>query len=299
MIRRGSIGLALLLGLTIATPSSAADPTKEQCIAANDQQQALRAQKKFRAAREAARACANTACPAIVRTDCAQAVYDLDHQIPTMVFETKDAAGHDLAAVKVTMDGQVLVDHLDGSALDVDVGEHDFVFEAAGATVRQHFIVREGDRARHERVDFPAAPKPKTDDPPMVVAPPPPATETPRSGTGQRIAGGVLGGVGIVGIVVGAVFVAKGNSGNSDLKNPEPSICPVGQGTTCQNAIDLKSEIQAQWTGGGIALGLGGGALIAGVIVFLTAPSSAARTSLVVAPSFGTNGASLALSGRF
>ena len=35
------------------------------------------------------------------------------------------------------------------------------------------------------------------------------------------------------------------------------------------------------------------------VIVFLTAPSSAARTSLVVAPSFGTNGASLALSGRF
>jgi hypothetical protein len=44
----------------------------------------------------------------------------------------KDAAGNDLHDVRVSIDGQLLVDHVEGQSLTIDLGEHHLRFEAAG-----------------------------------------------------------------------------------------------------------------------------------------------------------------------
>ena len=44
----------------------------------------------------------------------------------------KDAAGNDLHDVRVSIDGQLLVDHVEGQSLTIDVGEHHLRFQATG-----------------------------------------------------------------------------------------------------------------------------------------------------------------------
>jgi len=55
--------------------------------------------------------------------------------------------------VRVTMDGQPLVDKLDGTAIAIDPGLHRFLFEADDmARTERTLVVREGDKGRRERV---------------------------------------------------------------------------------------------------------------------------------------------------
>ena len=89
----------------------------------------------------------------MVRDDCARRLDELGQVQPTIVFDAKDASGRDVAAVKVTVDGRPLAEKLDGAALAVDPGEHTFVFTVAGgALVTQTFVIREGQKARYERI---------------------------------------------------------------------------------------------------------------------------------------------------
>ena len=241
---------------------------------------------------------------------------DIERLIPTIVFEVKDVEGRDIANVKVSMDGQKLVDRLDGSALEVDLGDHEFAFEANGQVAKQHFLMREGDKARRERVTvgeakapatIPTPPLPVTTVPPdtkpaggtdtATMPAPPTPPDSASTGTGQRVAGGVVAGLGVVGAAVGTVFVVMGNSANNDYG---ASLCPTGQGTTCQAAADKKSEINSDWLIGGISLGVGGAALITGAIVFFTAPSGKNSTaSWQLVPSVGPGSAGLLFTSTF
>src|SRR5882724_84046 len=125
--------LGILLGLlALAQRARAADPTTADCIAANDGSISSRNDHNLRAARAQLLVCAASACPADVRTECTRRVAEVNAAMPTVVFAAKDQTGKDLAAVKVTMDGEPLADRLDGTALSVDPGEHSFVFDAEG-----------------------------------------------------------------------------------------------------------------------------------------------------------------------
>ena len=84
--------------------------------------------------------------------------------MPTVVFEAKDAAGAIVFAVKVKMDGDLLAERLQGSALPIDPGEHTFTFEVAGRpSVEKHLMIFEGEklttRARGVRGDRGAEPR--------------------------------------------------------------------------------------------------------------------------------------------
>lgn len=75
--------------------------------------------------------------------------------MPTVVFLAKDGAGTDLSAVKITMDGDVLAERIEGSAIAVDPGEHTFTFETAGqAPVTEKLLLVEGQKERRETVTF-------------------------------------------------------------------------------------------------------------------------------------------------
>jgi hypothetical protein len=105
----------------------------------------------------------------------------------------------------MTIDGRPFVERLDGTAVAVDPGEHQFMFEAAGlAPERRTFVLHEGDKDRHERVVLGAEGSAATGETKDAAAPEaPPAA---AGGSGQRIAGLVLAGAGAAGVIVGSVF---------------------------------------------------------------------------------------------
>jgi hypothetical protein len=284
------IGLAVLL----ATGFARADVTKAQCIDANAKGQDLRRSAKLSAAREQFHACADPGCPALVRDDCAKRLDEADRAQPTVVFDAKDGSGHDLSAVKVTVDGRPLVDKLDGTAVQVDPGEHEFTFTTAGeAPVTEKLVINESAKERHESLTIGAA---------QPAPPSPAATAAPANaegmGTQKMVAVGV-GAVGIVGVALGSVFGVLTASAISSQKSDCASA------TNCPRYAQAASD-HSTWSTDGtvstVAFAAGAALLAGGVVLWLTAPHPAGGPSpaaLVVAPSVGSSGGVMLVRGEF
>jgi hypothetical protein len=107
----------------------------------------------------------------------------------------------------------------------------------------------------------------------------------PSSGSGQRTAAYVVGGVGIVGIVVGSIFGLKAKSKNSDAD----ANCRPDDSTRCNSAgVQASDDAHSAATISTIAFAAGGMALVAGAVLFFTAPKdSGASSSGSTAPTVG------------
>ena len=153
-----------LLGAVVATlgvtSPALASPTPHDCAAASEDASSLQKQEKLVAAKDRFLLCADAACPAEIREECAHRVTEVADATPSVVFDVKDAAGNDVSAVRVAMDGTLLVDHLGSSALPIDPGEHTFHFDGADPTqaVEKKFVVRDGEKNRHLAVTLGGAP---------------------------------------------------------------------------------------------------------------------------------------------
>jgi hypothetical protein len=274
--RAASLALVcVLVSLAIAQRTArAADPTTADCLAASESSLALRNQQKLREARAQLLICSAASCPADVRDECARRVAEVNASIPTIVFEAKDTAGNDLAAVKVTMDGQPIAERLAGTALSIDPGEHTFTFETAGqTTVQRKFVIREGDKGRRERIEFgalvatsvpAAAPSPPAAGPPSILASPsnpPPPSHASSLGT-QRILAIVAAGVGVVGLGVGTGYGIDAMSKHNAAHNACPSSqCSDSNGVNLWNqAVSAGNVSTAGFIIG--AVGLAGGAAL-------------------------------------
>jgi len=295
--------LACLAGLALP---SVARADSAQCIASNEHELALRKQQKLRDALKELVACAAPECPAEIRTECNRRLTELNLALPTVVLGATDAAGNDLSAVKVTMDGVPLTSSLDGRAVTVDPGSHVLKFEAPGqAAVEKTVVIAEGVKDRHVTVVLggPAAP-------PIVVptAPPPASTPPPTSapstssssGGGVRTAGIAVGVVGVAGVVVASVVGAMAVSKASVAKNectPSNSGC---QGNTTPQA---ESDMQTASTYANISTGAfaGGGALVAaGVVMIVLGGPKTTTTGWRWTPSLlAHGGGGMMLSGSF
>ena len=240
--RAAFVGLALV----VVSAGAAADPTKPECLAANDKAQDLRQAGKLKAAREQLAVCVAQSCPGPVRDDCVQRLAEIATVQPSIVFAVKDSAGDDLSAVNVTVDGQPFAEKLDGAALAVDPGDHTFRFEGVGAVTNKHIVVREGEKGRREAVVLGA----------KSTATGSSAALGEHGGMGtQKTLGLVVGGVGVAGLVVGSIFgvVAKSTSNS-----------PATAGRV--------SLVDASEWGSDIGFGIGIAGVVAGTILFFTAP---------------------------
>jgi hypothetical protein len=317
--KRRPIWLALAVAPSIivtARGATAADPTMSECLAANESAIKLRADHKLRQARDQSLLCSASSCPGELRDACQARVKQISAALPSIVFLAKDAAGHALVAVRVSMDGEPMGDRLDGTAIEVDPGQHRFAFEVAGQPpVEETIIISEGQKDRRETVTLGGAPEPVREPPPAPVPSPtpsvvgsfaPPSTpvaSTEPPGGGQRIAGIVVGAVGLVGLGLGAVTGAIAASDWSTAKNDcngQSRGC-----TTTEPASGKESSANTMATISTVGF-IGGGALAAaGIIVFLTAPrapSSEARPSaraLQFVPAAGPGRAGIAVIGSF
>ena len=283
--------IAPALALVAAT-SHAGDPTMADCLTANETAIKLRSEHHLREARAQLLVCAALTCPGEVRAECERRVVQVNAAIPTIVFEVKDAAGNDLSAVTVTMDGKPLAERLDGTAISLDPGEHAFHFETAGyPAIDKSFVLREGQKDRRERIAFAqganttattATPSAETSS-----SPPPETPATPSNP--MRTWGFVAGTAGLVGLGVGSVLGLMAMSSKSNANCDANGYCTPGP----------LSDARTQATGSTIAFVAGGVLLAAGVTLVLLAPKSATSARVVVAPSVGERSGGVVVGGAF
>jgi hypothetical protein len=248
--------LASLWLVSLAGPALAADPTKDECITDNENGQRLQKEGKLREAKEQLMVCIANSCPKLVRDDCADRLRGVDAAQPSLVLDVKDAAGAPLAAVTVTIDGAPLADHLDGTALVVDPGEHKLAFQATGmAPLEKTIVLQPGDKNHHEAIVLsPSAPIAPPPPPPPPPAAPPPAAAPP-------IPAYVALGVGGAGLVAGVLFTGLWAS----AKHDGDSAC--SQGCPSQTASMWESKQSTDTVG--LAVGYGVAAIGAGVGIWL------------------------------
>jgi hypothetical protein len=310
-LRRLLTGVRLGVVLLLGSAPALADVSKQQCIDANTLGQNDRREGKLAAAKEQLRTCADSSCPALVRDDCTKRLDELDRAQPTVAFGVKDASGADLTAVRVSMDGRVLADRLDGTALPVDIGPHVFTFEIAGRPpITRNLVMTEGEKGRRERIVIDEA-QPQAGASPLGTAAPAsvpasaPIQTEPRSAGGgmgaQKVLGLVAGGVGAVGIGLGSVFGVMTVS----QKNQQQSACASLASCTSAGhaeALNDHSSAMSDATISTVAFVAGGVLLAGGALLFFTGGHSSeqqAAAGAVVVPSVGPEGAGMLVRGEF
>jgi hypothetical protein len=270
---------ALPLALTAASivvlcgPARAADPTTADCLAASDASLKSGNEHKLRLERSQLLVCAAPSCPADIRKECIRRVDEINSAIPTIIFEAKYGSGKDLSAVKVTMDGEVLAERLQGTALSIDPGEHTFTFETAGQPpLQRQFVIREAEKDRRESVtwiaDCPPGEEHSAGDPTgcFAVNRGQLTQGTVKAGLGtQKILAIVAGGVGVVGVGLGSGFGIVAMSKKSDAQSACPNQCATADG------VSKWSDAKSAGTVSTVAFIVGGVALAGGAALWFTA----------------------------
>jgi hypothetical protein len=312
---------------------SSSSETKTQCVYAYKNGAAQAAAGQMRLALESLKSCAHAHCGTAVFKECSRRAVMLEADIPSVVPLVVDAGGRTVADVQVTMDGEMLVSKIDGRAINVDPGEHEFAFKnERGVLGTLKVIVPQGQRNRpltlelsgsHRpsaaaRASAPAAPAPAqvaaapaasesastSESPPTPSAAPTedasvdmaPA-EAPATASKWRRPGllpTVLGGVGVLGLTGYGLFTYWGNQDNRLLDECKPDCKPSSV-----------THIRRMFLTGKIAAGVGLAALVGGTLLYLTSGSSSStevalgdsRYRLDVAPT--ASGGVAAFSGSF
>lgn len=247
-------GLALL-----AAPRPARAGDRDACIDASEKGQVLRDEGKLENARQKFLFCSREVCPPLVRTDCANWLANVDARMPSIVVTAKGPDGHDTADVSLTVDGRLIQSRLDGKAVPLDPGEHVIRYERAGnAPITDKVLIREGEQRRALIVRFPGSNGTAKD---TAKEPPPGGIAAPAPRV--PVATWVLGGLGVA---AGGVVVYFGSSALRDF-NQLQTLCDTGD---CDLKLAEKTQRERLVTN--IALGVGGAALGAALIVFLARP---------------------------
>jgi hypothetical protein len=296
-----ALGLAALLASSPARADGPAD--RDACRTAYSQAQTLRDAHKLVDARAQLRTCAQATCASFILKDCTGWLLDIDGRVPSVVLIAKDAAGASLTDVSVTIDGKPLTARLDGTAVDVDPGAHEFVFTLQdGTKTQKSIVVAEGQKAQAVAVAFAGVGAPPT---PGAVMPPEaqqPASDnaSPASGfwTTRHKAGAGVTAAGAVGVIVGGIFggltASESSQQNKDCSGATLSLCP-------NHAAALSDHSSAVTDGAAstAAFIVGGILAAAGITLLVTGRTAEAPGAVVVTPSVGKSGGGLLLGAQF
>jgi hypothetical protein len=270
----------LVVAVLVVASTAYADPTKDECVNANEAAQSLRTAGKLRDARAKLSVCVAKSCPGPVRDDCSERLNDLLKALPSMVFDVHAVSGADMRNVQVKMDGAVLATRLDGSSIPVDPGQHTFTFEADGfAVLDVPLLIREGDKSRHE----PLVMKPghaMGATPSGDAAALPDITQTGEghanagdSKSGIRTGAYAALGVGAAGIVIGSIFGAMALGDKSSLSSHcSGDACPPSE----QSDI---SGLRSNGTVSDVGFAFGIAGLAAGVVMLVLSRHGEAAAS--------------------
>lgn len=282
VLSRTSLFAFSIIGATALVVRPAQADPKSECIEANTRAQNLRHADKLVEARTQLLVCAREVCPGPVRSDCTRWLAEVDDSLPTVVLGAKDREGNDLVQVRVSVDGKVVSQSIDGRALPIDPGAHRFRFEEKGEPpVTRQVVIRQGQKNRAVDVTIGTAAEPApalavsqparrgpTPTPASSPAHDQPRAESPSPGSTQRILALVAGGAGVVGAGVGTVFALESQSKWNDAK----TACGTGCGPGSR-AYALNDQSRRAGTVAVVSFVAGGVLLATGAVLWLTAPS--------------------------
>ncbi len=262
-VATGAFVIALAATAHAAPPAKPPPPAPsgaKACIAAHEDAQTLRNQKKLHAARAQFVACARAECPVVLRKECADQLALVEKDAPTVALEARDDDGKDTTDVTVKLDGAQIADKLTGIAVDVEPGEHVFRFERAdGKSIEQKVLVVEGEKNRKVVGDFSTlVPKPPPHEDHVTPPPPPP----PEKKVSPLVF--VTGGLTLVAGASFAYFALHGKGTEHDLQKSCEPHC---------TGSDV-SPIKRDYLVADISLAVGVVALAATVVLLVTAPSA-------------------------
>jgi len=268
------VARTLACTVLVASGPAAAAPTRAACMSAYTGAQQQRAQHRLVAARDQLVACAQAACPELVRTDCFRWLGEVERDLPTLVVQARDGAGVDIIDARLFVDGELASPRLDGKAIMVDPGEHVLRIEKEGSPpVERRVAVAEGEHGRVIALTLsgaPVAPAP----PPVAAVPAPPVQATgPREPDARAVPLGVfvLGGLGVV---AAGVFAYFGTSGWNDLGHLRDTCAPKCNPASVDHA---RTQLQI----GDVALATGIASLAVAGVWFLVSRGDAHVTAVI------------------
>ena len=173
----------------------------------------------------------------------------------------------------VKRDGEILADASLGLSLPVDPGDHLMMLELSGRQpFEQRVRLAPGEKKQvtlEAGAPLEAAPLPTATPAPAVtpMTPPPDAGSRPGP-SGQRVAGYVVGAVGLAGLGVGAAL------GGAAMAQRDSAMCGVGGDKYACTPEGFQTIESARTLGKASTVGLGAGGVLAatGLILLVTAP---------------------------
>ncbi len=247
-----------IASLPILTASLASADDKTACVSSYERSQTLRKEHHLRKAREELKSCSRNVCPVLVRSDCVTWLDEVQGALPSVAIRaSKDGA--DVASVRVVEDGEMVATKLDGTSLEVEPGEHAFLFETDGAPpVALTLVIHEHEKDRVVPVVF-ASPHGESvrelagavSGEGTVTSPPVP------------IGVWVLGGVGVAGLATFGILGGVGKSKESSLR----SSCSPG---CSSSAIDT---VRSEYIAADVAVGIGAAGLVSAAVWYLLRPT--------------------------
>jgi hypothetical protein len=299
---------------------SQADRPKDEraCAAAYQSAQEREQAGHLREAKELLQTCAKSTCGSFLRHACTTRFAQVDSDIPSVIPVVTDEGGAPHVDIEVKVDGEVVTSQLDGHALPVDPGLHEFTFASNGKVfATQKIMIVQGQRnrpisaslrtgrrpAKQLKMDVASADraaggsKSSESSAPGVAAV---ATEEASAPEQPHKKGAspmtwVLGGAGVAALGAGAAMIYWGRKDNQGL-----TTCSTPATNCPQSAVD---HIKKLYLAGNVSLGVGVAALGAAYWVYAaTRPNKEERATeealhLDVMPT--KSGAVAAVSGSF
>jgi hypothetical protein len=210
------------LGEVEAQPNPTPPEVSPEVVACAQDYEAAQVEAKaghLKTAAEKAVSCAQDKCPAYVRGDCLRFLDEYKAQTPSIIVVARDKSGCDTTEARVSVDGKLVLEKVDGRAVELDPGEHVIGVSVTGMPVEEQRIVATQSQ-KDRQLSFGDARAPACKKGVIERPPPPPPVQTERSP--MTVAGLVLGGLGLGALATSAGFGIAGFVQRGELEDCKP-----------------------------------------------------------------------------
>src|SRR4030095_9573418 len=92
--------------------------------------------------------CARAACGSFLRNQCMLEYVRIQADTPSVIPTANDDTGTPVVNVRVRMDGEALTSKIDGHAVPINPGLHEFSFERDGVVATKKIVISQGEQNR-------------------------------------------------------------------------------------------------------------------------------------------------------
>lgn len=258
-----TIGLALGVLVTSAASAGADEPTKAQCVTANETGASLRHDGKLRDARTQFLACVAKSCPGPVRDDCDEQLRAVEADLPSLTIHVA-ARGGAPTTVAVKIDGIPISEWGPNKPIFVEVGDH--IVEGAADGYSPARVTVRATSKLHDTITLELEPHAPTAATHEIPAPP-----IADGSDLRRPAMYGLAGAGVVATVIGAYFGLHSKSLYDDTL---AASCPRGIKECDSTGVRGIDHAHTEATVSTVAFVLAAGFIAGAAVLFATTPSA-------------------------